>query len=79
MKLIAVVALLVIVATPLVRGQSKARQGGRPFGTAEEEIRRLHLEVVQAQLTSDIATLDHVWANDHSFTNPLGVVQTAIA
>ena len=78
MKLIAVVALLVIVATPLVRGQSKARQGGRPIGTAEE-IRRLHLEVVQAQLTSDIATLDHVWANDHSFTNPLGVVQTAIA
>ena len=38
MKLIAVVALLVIVATPLVRGQSKARQGGRPIGTAEEEI-----------------------------------------
>ena len=76
MKLIAVVALLVISATPLVLGQSKAKKAGGPSGKTEEGIRQLHSELIQAQLNSDTAALDRLWADDHIFTNPLGVVQT---
>ena len=76
MKLIAVVALLVISATPLVLGQSKAKKAGGPSGKTEEGIRQLQSELIQAQLNSDTAALDRLWADDHIFTNPLGVVQT---
>jgi ketosteroid isomerase-like protein len=76
MKLIAVVALLVIAATPLVLGQSKAKKAGSPSGNTEEAVRQLHSEIIQAQLTSDTDALDRLWADDHIFTNPLGVVQT---
>jgi ketosteroid isomerase-like protein len=76
MKLIAVVALLVIAITPLVRGQSKADNPRGPSGELQEGIRRLHMQMVLAQLTNDIATLDRVWADDLTFTNPLGVIQT---
>ena len=76
MKLIAVVALLVIAATPLVLGQSKAKKADGPSGKTEERIRQLHSELIQPQLNSDTAALDRLWADDHIFTNPLGVVQT---
>ena len=76
MNLIAVVALLVISATPLVLGQSKAKKAGGPSGKTEEGIRQLQSELIQAQLNSDTAALDRLWADDHIFTNPLGVVQT---
>jgi len=76
MKLIAVMAPLVIAATTLLIGQSKAQNAGAPSGKTEEEIRELHNKLIQAQLNSDIATLDRLWADDHIFTNPLGLVQT---
>ena len=42
----------------------------------EASIRKLHLETVRAQLVNDAATLGRVWADDHTFTNPPGIVQT---
>jgi ketosteroid isomerase-like protein len=68
-------AVLVIAATSLTPGQAKAKQAG-PSDNIEQAIRQLHRETVQAQLKSDTAALDRVWADDHTFTNPLGVVQT---
>jgi ketosteroid isomerase-like protein len=76
MRLIALVALLVIAATPLVLGQSMAKKAGGPSGKTEEEIQKLHNKLIQAQLNNDTAALDRLWADDHIFTNPLGVVQT---
>jgi ketosteroid isomerase-like protein len=76
MKLINVVTLLLIAATPLVLGQSMAKKAGDPSGNTEEAIRQLHSELIQAQLDSNTATLDRLWADDHIFTNPLGVVQS---
>ena len=76
MRLIAFLALLVIAATPLVLGQSMAKKAGGPSGKTEEEIQELHNKLIQAQLTNDNAALDRLWADDHIFTNPLGVVQT---
>ncbi len=37
---------------------------------------QLTVRAIQAQLTSDTVALDRLWADDHVFTNPLGVVQT---
>jgi ketosteroid isomerase-like protein len=76
MKAISAVAMLVIIATSLVLGQSKAKKPDGPSDSTEEAVRQLHSEIVQAQLTSDTATLDRLWADDHIFTNPLGVVQS---
>jgi ketosteroid isomerase-like protein len=76
MKAISAVAMLVITATSLVLGQSKAKKQDGPSDSTEEAVRQLHSEIVQAQLTSDTATLDRLWADDHIFTNPLGVVQS---
>jgi ketosteroid isomerase-like protein len=76
MKAISVMAMLVITATSLVIGQSYAKKAGRPSGNTEEAVRQLHREIVQAQLESDTVALDRLWADDHIFTNPLGVVQT---
>ena len=50
MKLINVVTLLLIAATPLVLGQSMAKKAGDPSGNTEEAIRQLHSELIQAQL-----------------------------
>ena len=47
-----------------------------PSASPEVAVRQLHSEIVQAQLNSDTAALDRLWADDHIFTNPLGVVQT---
>jgi ketosteroid isomerase-like protein len=73
MKLITVVALVTIAA---LVGPSKAEKAGGPSGKTEEEIQELHNKLIQAQLNSDIAALDRLLADDHIFTNPLGVVQT---
>jgi ketosteroid isomerase-like protein len=75
MKLIAVMAMVVIGATAWPVGQSKAEKADGPSGETEE-IQELHNKLIQAQLNSDIAALDRIWADDHIFTNPLGVVQT---
>jgi ketosteroid isomerase-like protein len=70
MKAISAMAVLVITVTSLVLGQSTAKRLDGPSGNTEEEVRQLHSEIIQAQLTSDTATLDRL------STNPLGVVQT---
>jgi ketosteroid isomerase-like protein len=76
MKAISTMAMLVITATSLVIAQSYAKKAGGPSGNTEEAVRQLHSEIVQAQLESDTVALDRLWADDHIFTNPLGVVQT---
>jgi ketosteroid isomerase-like protein len=76
MRLIAVMALVVIGATAWLVGQSRAEKADGPTAKTEEEIQELHNKLIQAQLNSDIAALDRIWADDHIFTNPLGVVQT---
>jgi ketosteroid isomerase-like protein len=76
MKAISAMAMLVITATSLVIGQSYAKPAGGPSSNTEEAVRQLHSEIVQAQLKSDTVALDRLWADDHIFTNPLGVVQT---
>ena len=73
MKLITVMALVMIAA---LVGPSKAEKAGGPSGKTEEEIQKLHNKLIQAQLNSDVAALDRLLADDHIFTNPLGVVQT---
>ena len=65
-----------IGASAWLVGQSKTEKADGPSGKTEEEIQELHKKLVQAQLNSDIAALDRIWADDHIFTNPLGVVQT---
>jgi len=72
-KLITVMALVMIAA---LVGPSKAEKARGPSGKTEEEIQELHNKLIQAQLNSDIAALDLIMADDHIFTNPLGVVQT---
>lgn len=76
MKLIAIMALVVFGATAWLAGQSKAEKADGPSGKSEDDIQELHNKLIQAQLHSDIAALDRIWADDHIFTNPLGVVQT---
>jgi ketosteroid isomerase-like protein len=76
MRAIFAVAMLVIAATSLIMGQAQAKKPGGPSDSTAEAVRQLHSEIVQAQLASDTATLDRLWADDHIFTNPLGVVQT---
>jgi ketosteroid isomerase-like protein len=66
----------VLTATSLVLDQSKAKKPEGPSASAEVAVRQLHSEIVQAQLNSDTAALDRLWADDHIFTNPLGAVQT---
>ena len=76
MKAISVVAMLLITAASLVLRQSKAKKPDGASDSTVEAVRQLHGEIVEAQLTSDTATLDLLWADDHIFTNPLGVVQS---
>ena len=73
MKLITVGALVMIAALVC---PSKAAKAGGPNGKTEDEIQELHNKLIQAQLNSDTAALDRLLADEHIFTNPLGVVQT---
>jgi ketosteroid isomerase-like protein len=74
-KLSFAIAALAIAATVVIRGQSTGT-GSDSNGNIEDVIRQLHVQGVHAQLVNDIPTLDRLWADDHTFTNPLGVVQT---
>jgi ketosteroid isomerase-like protein len=60
-----------------VEGQAKIMKAASS-GNAEQAVRRLHSELVQAQLKSDTVALERIWADDHTFTNPLGIVQTKV-
>ncbi len=75
MKQILVMAGVVITGASLFLGQAKTGEAASS-GNAEQAVRQLHSELAQAQLTNDAVALDRIWADDHSFTNPLGVVQT---
>jgi Domain of unknown function (DUF4440) len=75
MRVNIVIAALVIVTTSFAPRHSMAQKRSSQ-DNIEEIIRQLHLEGVHAQLTNNIATLDRLWSDDHTFTNPLGVVQT---
>ncbi len=59
-----VLAALMAMASLLVLGQGG---GGR---RAEEEIRRLNEQEVEALLRNDVATLKRLWSDDFVVTNP---------
>jgi ketosteroid isomerase-like protein len=75
MRRILVMVGVIITGASLFLGQTKIRKAASS-GNAEEAVRRLHSDLVQAQLTSDVVALDRIWADEHTFTNPLGIVQT---
>jgi ketosteroid isomerase-like protein len=75
MKRILVMAGVVITGASLFLCQAKIGEAASS-GNAEQAVRQLHSELVQAQLKNDTVALDRIWADDHTFTNPLGVVQT---
>ncbi len=68
----------VIGATAWPVGQSKAEKAGGPSGKTEEEIQELHNNLIQAQLNSDIAALDRIWADDHILRRHLGAMDLPI-
>ena len=78
-RIVPAAVLVVLAASSMAFGQEanvvKAKRS-RSNGSVEQAIQRLHLEYGQAQLTNDIAMLERVWADDHTFTNTFGVVQT---
>ncbi len=43
-------------------------------GSAEQAVGQLHSEGIQALVRADTATLERMWADDYSFTNPGGNV-----
>lgn len=64
MKKVVILASLITVAALLVSGQT-----GKDH-PAEEEIRRLSAQEVEALLRNDVATLKHLWSDDFVVTNP---------
>lgn len=61
------------VATFLAQRTRKASQSS---GTTEQEIRNVMSQVRDAQLNGDASTLERVFADDYTFTNPFGDVMT---
>ena len=78
-RIVPAAVLVVLAATSLAFGQEgrvmKAKRS-HSNGNVEQAIQRIHLEYAHAQLTNDVATLERVWADDHTFTNTFGIVQT---
>ncbi|MEW6211722.1 MAG: nuclear transport factor 2 family protein [Acidobacteriota bacterium] len=75
MKRIIVIAMLMIAASSITTGQTSGKRASQN-GDAEQAIRQLVSELVNAQLKGDTATLDRIWADDFTFTNSSGEVQT---
>jgi uncharacterized protein (TIGR02246 family) len=75
MKRIVVIAMLMIAASSVTMGQTNGKKASRN-GNAEQAIRQLMSELANAQLKGDTATLDRIWADDFTFTNSSGEVQT---
>ena len=75
MKRTLVMAVLVIAASSLALGQTGGKKAGQSANT-EQAIRQLISQLTNALMKSDTAALDRLWADDYSFTNPSGVVQT---
>ncbi len=64
---------LLTAATVIAAAQMVARD---TVTTAEEEIRRLENEQVDARLRRDFAALDRIWADEFVFTNSRGSVRS---
>jgi len=78
-RIVPAAVLVVLAATSVAFGQEAKVIKAKPSqsnNNVQQEIQRLHLECAHAQLTNDVATLERVWADDHTFTNTFGVVQT---
>jgi uncharacterized protein (TIGR02246 family) len=75
MKRTLVMAVLVIAASSLALGQTSGKKAGQS-GNTEQAIRQLISQLSNALMKSDTAALDRLWADDYTFTNPSGVVQT---
>jgi ketosteroid isomerase-like protein len=72
-KRISTVAIFIIVTTSLALGQATNKTAGQSGG-AEEEVKRLLEEYSEALLRRDIGVLERIWADDFTFTNPMGSV-----
>ena len=75
MKRIFVVVVLIIAATAITLGQTNGKRASQS-GNTEQAIRQLVSELDNAQQQHDTATLDRIWADDLTFTNPAGEVLT---
>lgn len=75
MKRILIVTVLIIAAAYLTLGQTSGQKTSQS-GNTEQALRQLVSELDKAQQEHDLATLDHIWADDLSFTNPAGEVLT---
>ena len=78
-RIVPVAALLTWAATCLAFAQEAAVMNPKNLqskSAVEQEIQLLHQEYGHAQLTNDIVMLERIWADDHTFTNSFGVVQT---
>ena len=74
MKRILVIAVLVIPAS-VVAGHTSGKRA-RQSGNTEHAIRQLVNEQANAQQKNDTAALERIWADDFTFTNSSGEVQT---
>ena len=77
MNRILVVAALIITASSLITGVATGQTNAKKAsGNTEQAIRQLVTELDNAQQQYDTATLDRIWADDLTFTNPAGEVLT---
>ena len=74
MKRILVIAVLLIAAS-VVTGHTSSKRA-RKIGNTEQAIRQLMKEQANAQQKNDTAALERIWADDFTFTNSSGEVQT---
>src|SRR5262245_54003925 len=69
------IAVLVLTVAPMGVAQSRAR-GGNHTTSAEEAIRKLDNERIQAQIHADATALDRIYAADFIGVGPSGRVRT---
>jgi uncharacterized protein (TIGR02246 family) len=75
MKRILVITVLIIAASFVITGPASGKRA-RQSGNTEQAIRQLMNEQANAQQKNDTAALERIWADDFTFTNSSGEVQT---
>ena len=79
MKPIAMVVLCVLALTPVALAQAPAKKEtakAKPAPSAAEEVQQTERRYIEALLKKDLATLEHIWADDYTFTNGQGIFLT---
>ena len=75
MKRILVIAALTITVLSVALGQMRTDKANKT-SAAEQEVKRVHKERLQALVTGDISKLDKIVGNDLVYISPVGKVQT---